>query len=280
MSRHTAILLAWFAFAVPALAQQPPTGGSLLPPPGAGDNRPANLVPVLDPNNRLDSLLMAWEKNMTSVDSIYVQKLQRTEKDKTGTKVYEGEARYMRPNLAALRLVQQANPNLYELFICTGNFLYEYRPQSRKLMIHELDQPKAGNFNNSFMQFLFGMSAVDAKRRYELTLAKDLSAENPHYVYIDIKPRFEGDKREFTRAQMVLFGATMLPRRLWFEHRNGNEILWDIPNLDTQVKLKQADFTPPQAPQGWETVRVPRGDTVLPTGGEKPPRIVRPGSDK
>lgn len=277
MSTHGISIASLFLFAAMSFAQAPMGGGSpILPTPGAGGGAgPATLVPALDPKDRLDSLLMSWEKRMTGVQSILVQKCVRTEKTKTGTKIYDGEARYLHPNYAALRMIQRDNPSLYELFVCTGNFLYEYRPQSKKLVIHELDQPAAGNFNNNFMQFLFGMSAADAKRRYDLKLAKDVSAENPHYIYLDIQPRFEADKREFSRAQMVLFANSMLPRRLWFQHPNGDEILWDLPNIDTTVQLKPVDFTPPAAPAGWETKKEPK---LTNAPGSSAPRVVRPSS--
>jgi TIGR03009 family protein len=257
---------------------QPPGGGSILPAPGSGEGKPAALVPALDPKDRLDSLLMAWEKRMTGVQSVLAQKIVRTEKTKTGTKVYEGEARYLHPKYAALRMIQRDNPSLYELIVCSGVYIYEYRPQAKKLVIHEMNEPAAGAFNNNFMQFLFGMSAADAKRRYELKLAKDVSAENPHYIYLDIQPRFEADKREFERAQMVLFANSMLPRRLWFRHPNGDEVLWDLPNVDTSVQLKPVDFTPPKAPDGWETKKEPKQTLANPTSNRNPPRIVRPSS--
>jgi TIGR03009 family protein len=275
MSKHGFAIVSLLAITAALLAQPPMGGSPALPAPGSGGEGRATLRPALDPNDRLDGLLMKWEQAMTGVESIYVKNCVRTDKDKkAGSKVYEGEARYLKPNLAALRMIRQDNSNIYELYVCTGPYLYEYRPEFKKLSIHELDQPKAGTFNNNFLQFLFGMTAADAKSRYDLKLAKDVSADNPHYIYLDIQPRFSDDKREFTRAQMVLFASSMLPRRLWFEHPNGNEVLWDLPNFDTSIKLKAADFRPPETPKGWETIRVPR---VEPASGVQP-RIVRPAS--
>jgi TIGR03009 family protein len=251
-----------------ALAQQPPgTGGA------------ATLgQPLLDPTSRLDTLLLQWEQRMKGVESIQVTDCVRTDKDKEAVKTWKGEARYLKPNLAALRLVQQEDSKFYELLVSTGNFLYEYSPQFQKLRVYELPPPRVGKFDNNLLSFLFGMTATDAKGRYNLTLKKDVSSENPHYVYIDIQPRFENDKREFTRAQMVLFSSTMLPRRLWFLHPNGSEVTWDLPNMNTEVKLKETDFRPPQAPPGWSTVQVPWTQQSAPGDGR--PRVIRGGSDK
>jgi len=247
--------------------------------------QPVNLTPTLDPkNNRLDHHLLQWEQRMSGVESILCQ-LQREDKDKTSgfTKTFEGEARYLKPNFAALRMIQKDNPKNYELYVSTGQYLYEYRPAQKTLRIHEIPAPeKGGNLQqNNFLSFVFGMGASDAKRRYDLTLTKDLDDKNPHYIYIEVRPKFESDKREFTRAQLVLFSTTMLPRRLWFEHPNGDQVTWDIKQIDTSTKLKPVDFTPPDPPEGWQRVRVPKMDSpVQPASGSGTPRLIRPASDK
>jgi TIGR03009 family protein len=183
--------------------QQPPSAPPINIPPKPGTPaEPANLLPKLDPqNNRLDKLLLDWEKRMTGVDSIAC-KCAREEKSKASgfKKVYEGEARYLKPNMVALRMIMPSDKTIWELYVFTGKHLWEYRPQTKTLRIHEM-APEQTNFQNNFLSFLFGMNAADAKRRYELSLTK----EDQHYIYIDVKPRFDADKREFSRAQMVLF---------------------------------------------------------------------------
>src|SRR5262249_41510130 len=147
----------------------------------------------------------------------------------------------------------------------------------KKLMVHELP-PRAAGFDNNLLSFLFGMNALDAKRRYELTLSKDISEQNPHWIYLDIAPRYEADKREFARAQLVLFHSTMLPRRLWSLHPNESEVTWDLSDVDTKGQLKPMDFRPPDAPKGWDTVRVPLEQSPLPNSGV--PRGTPTGSGK
>jgi TIGR03009 family protein len=255
------------------LAQQPQGGNSPIIPTPGGTQRPGATLgqPVLDPNSHLDTYLMRWESEMKGVTSILVKDCIRTDKDKNGTKTWRGEARYLKPNLAALRLVQQEDPKIYELLISTGTHLHEYRPQLQTLVIHELPPAKFGAFDNNLLSFLFGMSAMDAKRRYELTLTRDLSPENPHYIYIGIKPRYVEDKKEFVQAQLVLFSATMLPRRLWFEQPNGTEVTWDLPNMDTHIQLHVTDFAPPAAPKGWAT----KTERYLPPTNENRPAVFR-----
>jgi len=238
------------------LLAQPPSGGNspIVPAPGTGGRGAGATLgqPILDPNSHLDSYLMRWENEMKGVTSIVVPDCVRTDKERGEIKTWKGEARYLKPNFAALRLIQQQDPKIYELLISTGTNLYEYRPQTQKLVIHELPPAKFGAFDNNLLSFLFGMSAMDAKRRYDMTLSRDIGPDNPHYIYIGITPRYVEDKKEFVRAELVLYSATMLPRRLWFQQPNDTQVTWDLPNMDTKTQLHVSDFTPPDAPRGWE----------------------------
>lgn len=263
------------------LAAQEP-GVRLAQPQGGGGatiGRPISPAdrPLLDPkNNRLDQLLLLWEQRMKNVESIHVVNCTRIDKEKSGAvKTWRGEARYLKPNYAAIRLEQEEDRQFVEMMISTGTYLYEYRPQFKKLVIHDLPPPRHGQFDSNLLTFLFGMSAAEAKQRYELTLTKDIDETNKHYIYIEVLPRFPEDKKEFTRAQLVLFASTMLPRRLWFEQPNGNQIQWDLPNMDTETRLRPSDFQAPPPPPGWETQRIHLPQQT-PARPEDQPRVVRP----
>lgn len=280
--RTFGLTLAALLLLVPLSAgQNPPAGNSpIIPVPGSNGGQPAKplnlpgggLPPVLNPQqNPLDRHLLNWEEKMKGIESIWA-KLDRQEKTKDNTtRLLKGEARYLKPNYAALQMIRQDNPNLYEMYICSGQYFYEYRPQTKEIWYRKLEATEM-QFQNNFLSFLFGMNAVDAKRRYDLKLDK----EDENYIYISIQPRFEADLLEFKRAQMVLLTKTLLPRRLWFEHVNGNEITWDVTSMDTTTKLKPADFVAPQ-PQGWTPKPVANPVPAAPKPGDNPPpRIVRP----
>jgi TIGR03009 family protein len=242
------------------------SGGAL------GAQQPA--APVLDPNhNRLDSLLLRWEQQMSSVKTILAQ-CTRTSLDKTfqESEVFEGVAKYMKPNLAMLEMAKKGKPQVFEKYICTGTYLYEYVPQNKVIRVHELPVPKPGQVaDDNFLSFLFGMKAEEARRRYELTLVK----EDQWYVYIKIQPRFPADRADFQEARLVLNNQTFLPRELWFMQPNGNEVKWDIPKVENGAALVRTDFTAPNIPQGWTLVRVPRASEGAPRN-DGPPRVVRP----
>jgi TIGR03009 family protein len=223
--------------------------------------------------DRLNVLLQKWEEKMQSVQTLEAQCTRMTlDKTYQSTDVFEGTAKYMKPNLALLDMKKKGRPEVYERYLCTGTFLYEYAPQNRIIRIHELPPPKPGQVaEDNFLSFLFGMRAAEARRRYDIKLVK----EDQWYIYLEILPREQTDKSDFEKARLVLLNNTFLPRQLWFMQPNGNEITWDIPKIDSGAgaRVARSDFAPPKdPPPGWTFQRVPRQDARR----DVPPRIVRP----
>jgi TIGR03009 family protein len=279
--------LATLLVAAPLIAQQQPPAAkpTLTPagqkPPGIPTAVPA-AAPALNPNDQLDNLLLQWEQRMKSVESLQA-KCVRTEADPLiANKVeeYQGWAKFLRPSRAHLYMEKKSNPQIYERYISTGTFLYEYRPQNQLLRIHELPQrgPGQGPVEDNFLSFLFGIEAREAKRRYEINLVKT----DANYHYLLIKPRFPADKAEFSEARLVLWVTNLLPRQMEFIQPNGARVKWDIPQLDTTVRLTPSDFQPPAAPKGWNTVKVPppgtqpAGLAPINPANQPPPSKVRP----
>jgi TIGR03009 family protein len=224
-------------------------------------------APAQDPNAQLDLVLMGWEKTLTSLRSLHVE-CQRTTVDKVfrTTEVFKGSAKYLktpgpgqgsRASLELYKLTAQGpSTTVFEKYICTGTFLYEYSPANKVIRVHDLPQPKAGQISDdNFLSFLFGMKAVEAKQRYQLSLTLP-SVPDKYYHYIQIQPKLAQDKADFTTAQLVLMRDSFLPRRVWFHQPNGNEITWDFPQVRRDVDIPPAAFEQPRLPQGWKFDRV------------------------
>lgn len=258
-----------------AAAQQPSQQQQAQRPAGqAAPQTPPAQSQTSPPNPRLDALLLNWEQQMTKIQTI-VAHCTRTSVDKTFqvAEVYEGTAQYMKPNLASLEMRKKDKPQIFEKYICSGTFLYEYAPAEKVIRVHELPPSKPGQVaEDNFLSFLFGMRAEEAKRRYDLKLVK----EDQWYVYIEILARFPADKQDFQRARLVLNSKTFLPRELWFEQPNGNEVKWDIPKLESNLELRRTDFTAPTPPPGWKLIRMPRATEGAAKSPTVPPRVVRP----
>jgi TIGR03009 family protein len=236
--------------ALPLLGQQPPA-------------RP--LTP-----DQLDDALQKWERSMSGINSLVAQ-CTRTKVDKIyqSTDIYEGTAKYLRvgkTNYASLELYKRGRRDIFEKFICSGNVVYEYAPQSKEIRVHDLPKPPPGQVaDDNFISFLFGMKASEAKRRYQLTWVPPPAGDR-YYYYIDVRPRDQRDKAEFQRARLYLWRSNFLPRQLWFEEPNGNEITWDFPQMQTNVSVNAREFGRPALPTGWQWSQTPR---------QAPARVIR-----
>lgn len=281
MRQHTLIMAILIFLSGSALAQQqqPPgqqqVPGAQQPPAGAPQAAPPVQTRFDPANNRLDALLLKWEESMRNVQTLQAH-CTRTNVDRAfnAVDVYEGDARYMRPNLAILDMFSKKNPQMYDKFICTGTFLYEFNPANKTIRVHELPPPKAGQVaDDNFLSFLFGMKAEEARKRYDLRLAK----EDQHYIYIEIFPMQPSDKADFARARLTLTNGTFLPRQLWFQQPNSNEVTWDMPQIQSNVKLNRADFAAPQLPRDWKVEKgeKPAGAAQAPPPAAQP-RVARP----
>lgn len=242
---------------------------------------PAPVPPAPNPGaNRLDVLLTQWEQKMKGIESL-VAVLKRTDFDpvaKTRDE-WSGQLKFMRPNRAELFMKKTTNPQIYERFLCTGAFLYQYLPSQKLIQAHALPQRAPGQpiVDNSFVGFLAGMSAVEARKRFDLTLMK----EDQWYAYIYVKPKLPEDKVEFSEARLALRLDTMMPAQMKFIPPNNAEITWSIEKLDPNVRVAATDFAPPQVnqlPQGWQMKQVPAQGApaaAIPPANP-PPSKVRP----
>ncbi len=232
--------------------------------------QPSNPAPV-DP--RLEAVLINWEKAMTNVQSLTAE-VHRTKLDKVyqTTEVFDGSASYLRgaagqTSRASLELFKKNQPQVFEKFLCTGNFLYEWAPSNKMIRRHELPQPKPGQVaDDNFLSFLSGMKAEDAKARYQITYIPP-PADDKWYQYLRIQSKLPSDKADFTEARLTLWGNNYLPRQLWFLEPQGNEVTWDFPRVTSPANLTPAHFGTPQLPAGWQFVTVPRQNP--------PPRVLR-----
>lgn len=234
-----------------------------------------NPQPAKAPNAndaKLDGYLEKWELKMRDVKMLKAI-LARTDKDKVMSRTDElvGEASYLRSgegpsalNMATLELKVKNKAEVAEKMVCTGSYLYVFAPAQKEIRVFEM--PK-GKTDGGFLDLLFGMKAKDAKQKYNLSLVK----EDQWYVYVSVSPKDAKDRAEFTRAQLVLDKNSCLPRQLWFEHNNGNEVTWDVPRVfTTGLNLDRRSFDAPRPPNGWKLVPVAQEKAP------QPPRVIRP----
>ncbi|MBI1832259.1 MAG: TIGR03009 domain-containing protein, partial [Planctomycetes bacterium] len=165
----------------------------------------------------LDTVLAGWEKAMTDLRS-FVAEVERTTIDKSlGAKDdFKGYAMFVKPApkdvgaKARLELAKVADAKVFEKYICNGAYLYEYAPATSTVRIHDMPRNKKDGHQESFLSFLFGMGAEQAKTRYDM---KHVVPNPPDkfYHYILIRPRTEQDKQDFAEARLSLYRSSNLP---------------------------------------------------------------------
>jgi TIGR03009 family protein len=200
-------------------------------------------------------------------------KVQRTSTDKTFNvvKVYEGTVKRLKPDLAMSEMHEQGKSEISERYVRNGKAFYWYEPENKLVSLFELPLPRLpersksnwlnwglGSFfhylvDQVFLEFPLALKAEETKRLYHLKLVK----EDQYYIYIECLPRTEETALDFKRARLVLNRSTHLPREWWLEQPNGNEIKWDIPEIQENIRVSRDEFINPQIPAGWELRRTP-----------------------
>jgi TIGR03009 family protein len=259
---------AGLAAAQPPGKAAPPRGRPAAPPPAAA---PADVK--LDPQrDKLDAYLVRWQDAMKQVESLALR-CDRTEDDKIyKTKTtFTGTIHFKKPMQFFWHMDQKDKKGNYERFVSTGQFIYQFIPASKEVRVYQA--PKAGADGkvgqDTSLAFLFGMDAKEAKQRYDLKLHK----EEKNYVYVDVIPKTDVDRADFKKARIILDNKTYLPRMLWFLQPNNNEVTWDLPTVQSNVRIDDKHFAAPKVPQGWKMVR---GDQAQGRRDELQPRVVRP----
>lgn len=260
---RVALTLALFAGA--AAAQEP-----RLPSPGSGAPAGATpggvpVLPVANAREAFDKLpqdlqghLTAWEKKTSGLQTLYVA-VEREVTRKLENKVtkYTGSIRCMKPNLAYLRIDNAAKKDDFEAFICDGKSVFAYVGAEKTVTQHTIPPGgKGGVGDNLLLEFMSGaMTAADVASRFTLKLVK----EDQYYVYIEVTPTQDKDKREFDSLILVLYGAKVagmeyLPAKVQMKLNNGQAVDdWTFKTpIANPTNIKATDFAYVAPPKDWQ----------------------------
>ncbi len=262
--------------------------------PVLAQNRTTTPVPAAG-SSKLDQLLIAWEQKMRATQTL-VAECEQADLDKTWgkTTVKKGTFHFKRPDRLILELNNPKQPSDALKIISSGKFIYEYEARAKRIRVYEIPQnPQGKSEGDTILALLSGMSAQQAKQRYQLALAR----EDDWYYYVQILPRSPRDQQDFIKAELVLYkrpptpqvpvSYELLPARIWFAHPNGNQTTMTLKRLQPNVPLDDVMFVAPPTPKGWKVERVqravpnraPEQRNFPPKGNQPPPTKVRPQGD-
>jgi TIGR03009 family protein len=254
-------------------------GSSLLSQPPAPPFQPQ--PPADDP--RLDALLTRWEKETANCQSMRIE-LTCTRKNNVfnRTETLTGEAKFLKlPKDYGVRLELKSpdNPNRYEKYICTGGYIYVYRPEEKLIHIYTLPATQSGQLpDDGALPFLFGMKAETAKKRYQMKITN----QTDWYTYVEVLPNFPRDKADFTYARLAILNKETkvlgqhMPREIYWVEPNNIEVKWVITNLQRDVagSVQREEFVKPTLPAGWQWKQEAITSNP-PSGSTRPPTVIR-----
>jgi TIGR03009 family protein len=267
-----------------AAAQAPARKNSTAPAP---TNAPAKAgqtpktTPLPDPR-RLDELLKGFEQKTRGTRDFHCE-FQRTTKDAVFQKehVESGKAWGIKPYIGRLDIFDEQARS--QVFVYTGQALYQYEFKSKQQIVHLLPEHDAENQAvPGPLSFVYGMTAAEAKRRFDMTLVKEFTRKNAQYAEIHVTPRTEFDLKEFKLTKLVIDTTTYLPKEILVVEPNGNQQHWDFTSIETNLtpSLRADQFGPlKNLPKDWRTVTnrfgepadAPKAD-LRKTGGPASPK--------
>jgi TIGR03009 family protein len=206
----------------------------------------------------LDGVLRAWEKSMTDLKN-FTCVVEREDLDKAlqikdmskGYAMFLKAANPKDGSRAKLHM-QNIRTKMEEKYICTGVFIYEYVAAQKLIRVHKMPKDQQGGGQESFLSFLFGMGAKEAKDRYQMELIVP-KAPDKFYHYLRVLPKLPQDKGDFTEARLSLLRANNLPAQIWYHQPNGKEITWNFTELKVDLPNLPVTYFDPDNPNRWRT---------------------------
>jgi TIGR03009 family protein len=219
----------------------------------------AETVRAQSSQSSLPALLQGWEQRTQAMKSLRCEFRRRIKQQAYPEEHTElGRAVYVRPNRGRMdlwRLEKDAQGNLKpvrtEIYICEGNIIHQYLFETKEYIRHVLPNEKDGeNSARTALPFLFGMTASEATRRFELKIFQ----ENETYAWIEAIPRWESDRQNFSKVKLVLNKRTFLPEAVLVIEPVGDQYLYEITKIEVNPTppIQPQELQPLQPPRDWQ----------------------------
>jgi TIGR03009 family protein len=234
--------------------------------PALGQGAPQVPTPVPQAaQGQLDQILNSWEQVTRQVTAFEAVCNRTRTSFRFGTiEKYEGNLRLLKaePNLlyASLEMHRKEDAAVFEKLILNDRGLWAYDSTAKVINLLELPK-RVGIFDNTPIALVCGMKAIDVKNRFEI----NLKGQDANYIYLEVLPRTDGDKGNFSKIRLTLIKGSYLPRQLWWQQPNQDEVMFDLPRVDSRANhLRPGDFASPQPPPpGWQ-IALPRAPGKMP----------------
>jgi hypothetical protein len=244
-------------------AEEKPARRSTPPP----ATKPAEEKPE-DAVARMQKAIARAQTFVVSCTCTTINKTYQTTQVLEGTFIFARAERAGGLPRASLELREKGHADVVERLVFDGTKLYSFEPGEKILRVVEVP-PDWRNWHDlfrapgkslllqswldSYELHPFGLLAGQTAKSYKLA---EIPAppKDRWYVYLKVQPR--PGSAEFTAGRLVLSRETYLPRQLWFQQPNENEMTWDFLRINEGAAIPAAEFAP-ALPAGWRLVHIP-----------------------
>jgi TIGR03009 family protein len=185
----------------------------------------------------MEKILRGWETKSRGVRDVECEFRRITRDTIFKTEEIEyGKASGIKPYQGRLDLLD-ANGKFTQIFIYTGKRLYQYDFKAKQESTYILPDPDPalGQSMPGPLGFVYGMTAVEAKARFDMKLVRQFSKGGIDYAEVHATPRTQADQQDFKTAKLLIDLRTYLPKELNFVEPNGNEQHWMFDRLETNL---------------------------------------------
>jgi len=226
---------------------------------------PAPFSLTLEEQRQVDWVLQKWEAQGKAVKT-FECKVWRFEYDRVfgldmgggpprPTHRDEGKIWYAAPDKGRFEIYGDRA----EKWICDGKAIYEYNYTKRQVIQYDLPPEMQGQgIADGPLPFLFGSTAADLRNRYWIRLTQPPPGVTGQ-IWLEAYPKFQKDRANFKRAEMILREEDLRPVALMLVLPNDNRVSYRFDELKINAKNLLGEWLTsdpfrPTVPLGWQRV--------------------------
>jgi outer membrane lipoprotein-sorting protein len=138
-------------------------------------------------------------------------------------------------------MLLELNPPDGRIILRDGGKLYVYNPKAKQ--VHEYDLGKHRALVDQFLLLGFGSSGNDLKKGYLVTLQGEQSLDKKKVFLLDLTPKSDKVREQFSKIQLWIDQATWLPvRQKFLETGSGDYLEINYTNIMRNPRIPDARF--------------------------------------
>jgi outer membrane lipoprotein-sorting protein len=192
--------------------------------------------------SELDSHAASFHGLSADVDRTKVTVVVNDHSNNPGTILVQGE-----------KMLLQMKPPDARTVLRTGDTLYVYTPGLTRVEEYDLGKNRA--LVDEFMLLGFGTRGRQLQQSYQVTLAGEPSVDDKKTVELELIPKSQGVKNQFSKIQIWYDPVTWLPiQQEFYENGSGDYSIVHYSNVVKNPKIDDSQFKP-HWPKGTEKIK-------------------------